>query len=99
MWTYGLKPEHLAKIAVINRRNGYYNEKAGFGALIDIDTVLKSPMVADPLHLYDCNTHADGAAAAVIGAGEAIANGEGAAGAASSLLDPLVCPLGCDEAN
>ncbi len=66
MWTYGLKPEHLAKIAVINRRNGYYNEKAGFGALIDIDTVLKSPMVADPLHLYDCNTHADGAAAAVI---------------------------------
>jgi acetyl-CoA acetyltransferase len=66
MWEHGLKPEHLAKIAVINKKNGYYNEKASFGALIDIDTVLNSPMVADPLHLYDCNTHADGAAAAII---------------------------------
>lgn len=66
MWTYGLKPEHLAKIAVNNRKNGYYNEKASFGALIDVDAVLNSPMVADPLHLLDCNSHADGAAAAVI---------------------------------
>jgi len=40
-----------------------------------------------------------GAAAAAIGAGEAIANGEGGAGAAGSLLDPLVCPFGCDELN
>lgn len=66
MWTYGLKSEHLAKIAVNNKKNGYYNEKASFGALIDIATVLNSPMVADPLHLLDCNTHSDGAAAAVI---------------------------------
>jgi acetyl-CoA acetyltransferase len=66
MWAYGLKAEHLAKISVNNRRNGYYNEKASFGALIDIDSVLNSPMVADPLHLLDCNTHSDGAAAAVI---------------------------------
>ena len=66
MWTYGLKPEHLAKIAVINRKNGYHNEKASFGALLDVDAVLNSPMVADPLHLLDCNTHADGAAAAII---------------------------------
>lgn len=66
MWTYGLKPEHLAKIAVNNKRNAYHNEKASFGELIDIDTVLNSRMVADPLHLYDSNTNANGAAAAVI---------------------------------
>lgn len=66
MYEYGLKPEHLAKISVINKRNAYYNEKASYGELIDIDKVLNSRMVADPLHLYDCNTNADGAAAAVI---------------------------------
>jgi len=66
MWTYGLRPEQLAKIAVINKRNGYHNEKAAYGELIDIDTVLNSPMIADPLHLYDSNTNSNGAAAAVI---------------------------------
>ncbi len=66
MWTYGLKQEHLAKISVINKKNGYYNEKASFGELINIETVLNSPMVADPLHLYDSNTNANGAAAAII---------------------------------
>ena len=66
MWEFGLKQEHLAKISVINKKNAYYNEKASYGELITIDTVLNSVMVADPLHLYDCNTNADGAAAAVI---------------------------------
>jgi acetyl-CoA acetyltransferase len=66
MWEYGLKPEHLAKIAVINKKNGYYNEKAAYGELINVDTVLNSRMVADPLHLYDCNTNANGATAAII---------------------------------
>ena len=66
MWEYGLTSEHLAKISVINKRNAYHNEKASYGELIDIETVLNSRMIADPLHLYDCNTNADGAAAAVI---------------------------------
>lgn len=66
MHNYGLTSEQLAKITVNNKKNGYYNEKASFGGLIDVDTVLNSPMVADPLHLFDCNTHSDGAAAAVI---------------------------------
>lgn len=66
MEKYGLKAEHLAKISVINHKNAYYNEKASFGELITIETVLNSPMIADPLHLYDCNPTSDGAAAAVI---------------------------------
>ena len=66
MWTYGVKPEQLAKITVNNKRNAYYNEMASFGELIDIDTVLNSPMLWDPLHLYDACTNANGAAAAVV---------------------------------
>ena len=66
MYEYGLKSEHLAKISVNNKKNGYYNEKAAFGELITIEHVLNSPIVADPLHLYDCNPNADGAAAAII---------------------------------
>jgi acetyl-CoA acetyltransferase len=66
MFEYGLKPEHLARIAVNNKKNAYYNEKASYGALIDVEAVLNSEVVADPLHLLDCNTNADGAAAAVV---------------------------------
>lgn len=66
MWSYGLKPEQLARIAVNNRKNAYYNEKASYGELIEIDTVLNSEMVADPLRLYDSAMNANGAAAAVI---------------------------------
>lgn len=66
MWEYGLKPEHLAKIAVINRKNALYNEKSSHGELVTVDKVLNSPMIVDPLHLYDCNPVSDGAAAAVI---------------------------------
>jgi acetyl-CoA acetyltransferase len=66
MHEYGLKPEHLAKISVKNRKNAYYNERSKHGELIDVDTVLNSPMIVDPLRLYDCNPVSDGGAAAVI---------------------------------
>jgi len=66
MHTHGLKPETLAKIAVKNRKNAYYNEKASYGELIDVDTVLNSRLVADPLHFYECTPPSDGAAAAII---------------------------------
>jgi acetyl-CoA acetyltransferase len=66
METYGLTSEQLAKIAVTNRKNGYYNDKSSHGELISIEDVLNSRMVSDPLHLYDCNPNTDGAAAAII---------------------------------
>lgn len=66
METYGLTSEQLAKIAVTNRKNGYYNDKSSHGELISIEDVLNSRMVCSPLHLYDCNPNTDGAAAAII---------------------------------
>lgn len=66
MDTYGLLPEHLASIAVKNRKNAYYNDKSSHGELVTVDQVLGSRMIASPLHLYDCNPVSDGAAAALI---------------------------------
>jgi acetyl-CoA acetyltransferase len=66
METYGLTSQQLAKIAVTNRKNGYYNEKSSHGELISVEDVLNSRMVCSPLHLYDCNPNTDGAAAAII---------------------------------
>ena len=66
MESYGLSPEQLAKIAVTNRKNAYYNEKSSLGELISVEDVLNSRMVASPLHLYDCNPNTDGAAAAIV---------------------------------
>ena len=57
---------HLAEIAVKNHRHGAMNPKAHFQKEIDVDTVLNSMMVADPLQLFDCCPFSDGAAAVVI---------------------------------
>lgn len=56
----------MAKVAVKNHRNGVLNPLAHFRKEITIDTVLGSPMIADPLQLFDCCPFSDGAAAIVI---------------------------------
>ncbi len=66
MAEYGLKSEHLARIAVINRKNAFHNEKSAHGKMVDIETALNSRMIVDPLRLYDCNPVSDGAAAALV---------------------------------
>ncbi len=58
--------ERMAKVAVKNHANGYKNELAQFKKLIDVDTVLNSFMVCDPLQLFDCCPFSDGAAAIVL---------------------------------
>jgi len=67
---YGVEfPElkkHMAEVAVKNHRHGALNPKAHFRKEIDVDTVLNSMMVADPLQLFDCCPFSDGAAAVVI---------------------------------
>ncbi len=57
---------HMAEVAVKNHRHAMLNPKAHFQKEIDVDTVLASIMVADPLQLYDCCPFSDGAAAVVI---------------------------------
>ena len=63
---YGTTEEELAAVAVKNHDNGVLNDKAHLQKKITIDEVLKSPIVADPLKLYDSCPFSDGAAAAII---------------------------------
>ena len=55
--------ESLAKVAVKNHANGVYNPNAQFRRDIEVETVLESPVVADPLRLYDFCPVTDGSAA------------------------------------
>ncbi len=67
---YGIDPkegkEALAKIAVKNHHNGSLTPKAQFQKEITIEQVLKAPMIAPPLGLFDCCGVSDGSAAAII---------------------------------
>lgn len=58
--------EILAKIAVKNHFNGSLTPKAFFRNRVNVEQVLKAPLIAWPLGLFDCCGNADGAAAAVI---------------------------------
>ncbi|MFB6171216.1 MAG: thiolase family protein [Haloarculaceae archaeon] len=55
--------ESLARVAVKNHRNGVDNPNAQFQKEIDVETALESPVVADPLRLYDFCPITDGSAA------------------------------------
>jgi len=63
--TYDAPRESLGKVAVKNHKNGVDNPHAQFQKEVDLDTVLDSPIVADPLRLYDFCPITDGSAALV----------------------------------
>jgi acetyl-CoA C-acetyltransferase len=56
----------LAMIAVKNHYNGSLHPKAHFQKAVQLEDVLKAPIIAWPLGLFDCCGVSDGAAAAVI---------------------------------
>jgi acetyl-CoA C-acetyltransferase len=58
--------EDLAHVAVKNHENGLLNPKAHVRKRITVDDVLKSPVVASPLKLYDCCPFSDGASAVIL---------------------------------
>ncbi len=66
MTDYGTTSEMLAAVAVKNHKHGAKNKYAQFKNEIDIDTVVNSKMVADPLHVFDCSPMTDGAAGVVL---------------------------------
>ncbi len=70
MHRYGTKIEDLAEVSVKNHHNGSLNPKAQFQNRISVETVLNSPLVADPLRLYDCSPITDGAAAVILAPAE-----------------------------
>ena len=55
--------ESLAKVASKNHKNGVDNPHAQFQKEVDVETILESPIVADPLRLYDFCPITDGSAA------------------------------------
>jgi len=64
--THKATEEDLARIAVKNHENGFFNPKAHIKKKITIDDVLNSPVVASPLKLLDCCPFSDGASAVIL---------------------------------
>ena len=64
---YGSNSDDLALIALKNHENAYLNPKAKFyKKKITLDTIKNSPIIANPLRLFDCSISVDGGAACVI---------------------------------
>lgn len=66
MHDFGTTREQIAQVAVKNHKHGSLNPKAQYQKEINLDTVLRSPMVSDPLGMFDCAPNSDGAAAVVL---------------------------------
>lgn len=67
MHEFGVTPQQLAKIAVAQRYNACHNPNAlFFGQPISIEDVLRSPVIADPLHMLEIVMPVAGAAAVVV---------------------------------
>jgi acetyl-CoA C-acetyltransferase len=68
--SYGLTAEQgretLAKIEVKNHDNGSLCPKSHFKNKISVETVLKAPIIAWPLGLFDCCGNSDGGACAIV---------------------------------
>lgn len=68
---YGMPREALAHVAVKNHANGAKNPNAQFRKEITVEEALASPLIADPLRLYDYCPITDGAAAVLLCPAEA----------------------------
>ncbi len=66
MHEYGTRREALAQVAVKNHGHGVHNPKAHFRRAISLEHVLRAPMLAHPLTLYDACPVSDGAAALLL---------------------------------
>ena len=67
---YGLEPEEgkrtLAKISSKSHHNGALNPKAHFQREVSVEDIMRAPIIAWPLGLFDCCGTSDGAAAAIV---------------------------------
>jgi acetyl-CoA acetyltransferase len=61
-----LTREHLAQVVVKNRRHGVHNPNAMFRKEVDVEAVLASRVVCEPLHLWMLCSQNEGAAAIVL---------------------------------
>ena len=66
MEKFRVKHEEIAMFAVNAHKNAANNSYAQFRSLINVEDVLKSPIIADPLRLLEYSTIADGSAAVIL---------------------------------
>ncbi|NND82414.1 MAG: lipid-transfer protein [Gammaproteobacteria bacterium] len=67
---YGTTEQDIAEVRVKNGHNGLHNDNARYKKAFTVDEVLASPMVADPLRLFEICATSDGGAAIVIASHE-----------------------------
>ena len=70
MHRYGTKREHFAKVSEKSHRNGVLNPNAQYQKALNLEDILNSRMVADPITLYECSPTSDGASAVVLASEE-----------------------------
>ncbi|MCG8382698.1 MAG: thiolase family protein [Gammaproteobacteria bacterium] len=70
MHDYGLTNEHFAAAAVTCRKHAALHPDAHMQKPIEIDDVLNSKMIAEPLHMLDCCLISDGGGAVVVSAAD-----------------------------
>jgi acetyl-CoA C-acetyltransferase len=73
MDAFGTTREQLAAVAVKNHAHGAKNPLAQFRRAIDEAAVLRAPLIAEPLGMFDCAPISDGAACVVLASAEAAA--------------------------
>src|SRR5579863_2523736 len=88
MHQYGTTSEQLAWIKVAASHHAQHNPHAMLRDVVTVEDVVKSPMIADPLHRLDCCVISDGGGAIIL------ANPD----IAKSLKRPLVKVIGAGEA-
>lgn len=66
MKQYGMTPQDMAMVPVVQRQWAAHNPRAKLRDPITVDDVLASPLIAYPLHLLECCLVTDGGAALVL---------------------------------
>src|SRR5450756_963988 len=66
MIKYGITDEHLAQVKVATSKHGALNPLARYRKEFTLEEVLASPMVTDPLRLFEICATSDGAGAVVL---------------------------------
>lgn len=66
MAQFNTTQQQLASVAVKNHYHASFNPNAQFKNILTVDQVLKSSLIADPLHLLDCSPISDGASVVII---------------------------------
>jgi len=67
---YGTTRAQVSAVIKKNKANGLKNPLAQMGAVIGDDQIMQSPLICDPLRLFDCCPTSDGAAAVLLVAAE-----------------------------